>query len=319
MDRENCRKSRFGIAASALLAAALLAAPASSPRALPALFHDHGHGLSFSSDGKALLAPSHEGLALYENGAWREMGGAIHGFSGFSVAETAIYSSGHARPGASAAASAGLLRSRDGGLTWQPLALAGHADFRILAAGYRSGAIYVLNARSNAIMPSTGLYVTLDEGGTWRRAAALGLEGEVHGLAAHPAQAGTVAVAAGRGLYLSRDGGENFRLLDGRELATAVAFDAAGARLRYARGLSNNLVEANLDGRDRRVILAPQMRHDYITCLAQSPSDGRVLAIATRKRDVYLSTDGGASWLKIAESADSDGTAADESPRRQPE
>ena len=302
-----------------LCIAALIAATAPAFAAPPVLFHDHGHGLSFSSDGKVLLAPSHEGLAVYENGSWRETGGAVQGFSGFSVTENAIYSSGHARPGASAAASAGLLRSRDGGRTWQPLALAGQADFRMLAAGYRSGAIYVLNARPNAAMPSMGIYVTIDEGGTWRRAAALGLKGEVHGLAAHPARAGLVAVAAGRGLYLSRDGGETFRLLDGRELATAVAFDAAGARLRYARGLSNDLVDVNLDGRDRRVIHAPQLRHDYITCLTQNPSDGRVLAIATRRRDVYLSADAGASWLKIAESEESDGTAADENPRRPPE
>lgn len=302
-----------------LCIAALIAAMAPAFGAPPVLFHDHGHGLSFSSDGKLLLAPSHEGLAVYDKGVWREMGGAVQGFSGFSVTENAIYSSGHARPGASAAASAGLLRSRDGGRTWQPLALAGQADFRMLAAGYRSGAIYVLNARPSATMPSIGIYVTLDDGGTWRRAAALGLKGEVHGLAAHPVRAGLIAVAAGRGLYLSRDGGETFRLLDGRELATAVAFDAAGARLRYARGLSNDLLEVNLNGRDRRVIRAPQLRHDYITCLTQNPSDGRVLALATRKRDVYLSADGGASWLKIAESEESDGTAADENPRRPPE
>lgn len=302
-----------------LAIAALIAAAGTAFGAPPILFHDHGHGLTFSSDGKVLLAPSHEGLAVYENGAWREMSGAIQGFSGFSVSEGAIYASGHAQPGAPAAASAGLLRSHDGGRTWQPLALAGQADFRFLAAGYRSRAIYVLNAQSNAVMPSTGLYVTLDEGGTWRRAAAVGLEGEVHGLAAHPVRAGTVAVATGRGLYLSQDGGANFRLRDGTELATAVAFDAAGMRLRYARGLSNHLIEVDLDGRSRRILRAPLLKRDYITCVAQNPSDGRVLALATRKRDVYLSADGGASWHKIADSESGDGTAADENPRRSPE
>ncbi|MFY9314551.1 MAG: glycosyl hydrolase [Burkholderiales bacterium] len=279
-----------------------MAAP--SLHAQPVLFHDHGHGLSFSSDGKVLLAPSHGGLAFFEDGAWWEALGPIQGFSGFSVAERAIYSSGHARPGVAAAGSAGLLRSTDGGTHWQPLALAGEADFRLLAAGYRSGAIYVVNALPNRIMPSPGLYATNDEGKSWRRAAARDMAGEIHSLAAHPLEAGTVAVATGRGLYLSRDGGEKFKLVDGREPATAVGFDFDGKRVRYTRALSNEVVESALDGRERRTLRLPRLRRDYVTCLAQNPKDERMLAFATRRRDVYLTSDGGRSWRMIAEGAE---------------
>ena len=284
--------------------AAVLAMAAPSLHAQPVLFHDHGHGLAFSSDGAALLAPSHAGLAFYEDGAWWEASGPIRGFSGFSVAEHAIYSSGHSRPGVAAAASAGLIRSADGGRTWHPLALAGEADFRLLAAGYRSHAIYVVNARPNSVMPAPGLYVTNDEGKSWRRTAARKLEGEIHGLAAHPQQAGTVAIATGRGLYLSRDAGGSFVRLDGREPATAVGFAFDGKRLRYARALSNEVVETTLDERERRVLRLPQLKRDYVTCLAQNPKDERVLAFATRRRDVYLTNDGGRSWRRIAEEGD---------------
>jgi hypothetical protein len=285
------------------IAAVLLAATALALRAQPALFHDHGHGLSFSSDGKALLAPSHAGLAVYEDGAWWEASGPIQGFSGFSVAERAIYSSGHSRPDVpSAHEPVGLVRSTDGGRTWQPLApvLAGMADFRLVAAGYRSNAIYVVNARPNPAMPAPGIYVTQDEGKSWRRAAARKLEGEIHGLAAHPREAGTVAVATGRGLYLSRDAGESFVRLDGSEMASAVAFDLDGERVRYARTLSNQVVESSLDGKGRRVLRLPRLKLDYVTCLAQSPVDGRVLAFATRHRDVYVTKDAGVSWRQIA-------------------
>lgn len=292
--------------------AAALAMAAPTLQAQPVLFHDHGHGLSFSSDGKTLLAPSHAGLAVYEDGAWREASGPVQGFSGFSVAERAIYSSGHSRPGVAAAGSAGLIRSTDGGKTWRPLALVAEADFRLLAAGYRSNAIYVVNALPNSVMPASGLYVTHDEGKSWRRAAARKLKGEIHGLSAHPREAGTVAVATGRGLYVSRDAGENFSLLDGRELATAVAFDFDGKRLRYARGLSNEVVEAALDGRGRKVLRLPRMKGDYVTCLVQSPKDEGVLAFATRRRDVYLTSDGGASWRLIAEGGEPRGSTATE-------
>lgn len=293
--------------ALASLFAALLAtfAAAILPlRAEALLFHDHGHGLAFSSDAKALLAPSDKGLAQYRDGAWSEMAGPISGFSGFSVTERAIYSSGHAPAGSKPHHPLGLVRSTDGGRTWQSLALAGEADFRLLAAGYGANAIYVLNAQPNSAMPAPGLYVTLDEGKSWRRAAARGLAGEIHGLAAHPREAGTIAAGTGAGLFLSRDGGERFRRLDRREPATAVAFDFDGKRLRYARALSNEVVETTLDGRERQALRLPRLRLDYVTCLAQSPQDERVLAFATRRRDVYLSADGGRSWRRIAEEGD---------------
>ena len=295
--------------------AALIAAAALALGAPPILFHDHGHGLSFSSDGKTLLAPSHDGLAFFEDGAWWEASGPIHGFSGFSVAERAIYSSGHSRPGVAAAGSAGLLRSADSGKTWQPLALAGEADFRLLAAGYRSGAIYVMSARPNSAMRAPGLYMTHDEGKTWSRAEAQGLQGEIHGLAAHPQQTGTVAVATDRGLYLSRDAGVNFLRLEGKQPVTAVAFDFDGKRLRYARAISNDVIEMTLDGRQRSALRLPRLRLDYVTCLAQSPANERVLAFATRRRDVYLSVDGARTWLRIAEEGDARDSTGAERPR----
>jgi DNA-binding beta-propeller fold protein YncE len=268
--------------------------------AQPLLFHDHGHGLAFSADGKALLAPSHQGLAVFRDESWSEASGTIGGFSGFSVAEQAIYSSGHPAPGARQRDPVGLVRSADGGKTWQSLTLAGEADFHLLAAGYRSGALYVLNTRPNSAMPAPGLYLSRDEGRSWRRSAAEGLEGEIHGMAAHPRESDTVAVGTGKGLYISRDGGDRFRRLDGREPATAVAFTPDGARLYYARALSNQVLEISPEGRRRGALRLPELGLDYVTCIAQNPADERVIAFATRRRDVFLTRDGGRSWRKIA-------------------
>lgn len=299
----------------ALLLAAAAALAIGPLRAAPLLFHDHGHGLSFSPEGKALLAPSHGGLAAYEDGAWWEAPGPAQGFSGFSVAERWLYASGHARPQKASGEPAGLIRSADGGRTWQRLALGGEADFPLVAAGYRTGAIYVLAARPNSAMPAPGLYLTRDEGRSWRRATARGLEGEIHALAAHPAEPGTLAAGSDRGLFLSRDGGERFRRLAGSGPVTAVSFDHEGARLYYARALSSEVVQATLAGRERRALRLPLAHGDYVTCIAHSPVDERVLAFATRRRDVFLSKDGGLSWRRLASEGEARDQAAGEEER----
>ena len=300
-----CRWHSEGARLVVLALAALLALPAPAG---PALFHDHGHGLAFSPDGKALLAPSHNGLSAYEDGGWWQAPGPEQGFSGFSVAERALYSSGHSRPGRAQGKPAGLMRSTDGGRNWQTLAMAGEADFPLLAAGYRSSAIYVLNALPNASLASPGLFVTLDEGKTWRRASSRGLTGEIHALGAHPSEAGTVAVATATGLYLSRDGGENFLRLDGSGAVTALAFDHHGVRLLYARALSHDIIDRPLKGGRVAKLQLPHLAGDYVTCLAHSPLDERALAFATRRRDVYLSRDAGRTWQQLA----SNGETADQ-------
>lgn len=283
-----------------LAAPALLALLPRARAAGPLLFHEHGHGLAFSPDGKTLLAPSREGLAVYEDGSWWQAPGPEQGFSGFSVAQRAIYSSGHSLQGAAPGTPAGLLRSTDGGRSWQPLALAGEADFQLLAAGYHSDAIYVINARPNSAMPSAGIYVSFDEGRHWGSRAARGLSGEIHGLAAHPMDARIVALGTGSGLYLSRDAGESFALLGRSEPVTAVTFDHEGERLIYARALANDLGERKLAGRGQRPVRLPPLAYDYVTSLAHSPTDARTVAFATRKLDVYLTRDGGETWRRIA-------------------
>lgn len=280
----------------------LLALAALSLHAQPLLVHVHG--LSFSRDGKVIFVPSHTGLAVFRNGSWSEANGPIHDFAGFAMAEHGMYASGHPPEGSGLPNPLGLVMSMDGGETWRSLSLGGEADFHLIAAGYRSKAVYVLSTQANSLMPVPGLHLTRDDGKTWRRAAGRGLEGEIFQIAAHPQQAVTVAVASTEGLYISRDGGDTFRRIDGRQAATALAFDIDGRHLRYSRAVRRELISLGVDGRSRSVVRLPPMGLDYATHVAQSPADPLTLAIATERRHVYVTSDGGANWRQIAKDGD---------------
>lgn len=269
-------------------------------RAEPLLIHLHG--LAFSPDGSALLVSSHAGLTVWRGESWSHELETDMDLTGFSVAARGLYASGHPPPGSRLANPLGLVRSADGRL-WQPLALAGKADFHVIAAGYRTDAIYVLSHLPNAAMPDPGIHLTRDEGKTWKRPAARGLRGEVLALAAHPSDATMVVAASDRGLYLSHDGAEGFRRVFS-QVVTAAAFVADGKALLFTPALANEIVRLPVNGGRRGVIRLPRLRGDYATHLAVHPADQRTIAFATRRRDVYVTSDAGRSWRQIAKDGD---------------
>jgi photosystem II stability/assembly factor-like uncharacterized protein len=264
-----------------------------------AILH-HIHGLAFAPDGKDIVVPAHYGLALYREGRWTKAPGAAHDFMGFSMTQNAIYSSGHPAPGTPPRDPLGLVKSTDGGSSWQNLGLAGEADFHLMAAGYRSGAIYVINAERNSRMPSPGLYVTEDEGRTWKAAAAAGLGGQVTSIAAHPTSPQIVALGTSTGLYVSRDYGASFRRIGPAAIVTASSFDFDGKHIYFALEGPDRLHRIELSGAQRPPLELPPLGRDFVTYVAQNPAAPHELALATRSRNVYLSTDAGKTWRQIA-------------------
>jgi photosystem II stability/assembly factor-like uncharacterized protein len=263
----------------------------------------HIHGLSFSAHGTRLIIPRHDGLAVYspETG-WSLAPGPQHDYMGFTVTRDALYSSGHPAPGSSLPNPFGLIKSTDGGQTWQPLGLAGEADFHLLAAGYQTNAIYVFSPGTNSRMPQPGLYRTADDGQHWQRAEASGLGGQIHSLAVHPTQAQVVAVGTTDGLFLSRDRGERFQpVLRGTQVL-ALSFTLDGEHLWVSRFESTPALQrlAWQTGQTETLSLPP-LHNDAVSYMAQNPANPHTWAIATFQRDVYLSSDNGKAWTQIAE------------------
>ena len=284
--------------ALALLVGVFAAPPA---RAASAVTLTHVHGLSYSADGKQLLIPSHDGLAVYTDGRWVKAAGPEHDYMGYSATRDAIYSSGHPAPGSGLANPFGVVKSRDGGKSWQKLGLDGEADFHTLATSYGTNAVYVVNHQPNTRMSQPGIYYTLNDGLEWRRADAKGLGPKVNSLAVHPTDAKVVAAGADDGLYMSRDSGNTFERLVGGEVL-AETFDLDGGHLWFSAYAGKpKLTRTGLQaGAKAEELTLPPLTQDAVAYIAQNPVRRSEIAIATFKRSLYLSRDQGKTWTQIA-------------------
>jgi photosystem II stability/assembly factor-like uncharacterized protein len=248
------------------------------------------------------MIPSHIGLADYEfeRRRWSKAPGPEHDYMGFAATRDRLYSSGHPARGSGLVNPFGLIASRDGGKSWEKLGLEGETDFHLLAASWSTNAIAVWNPAPSSRIRQTGLHVTLDDGKTWKAAAAGGLSGNPAALAMHPQDARRIAVATSSGVYLSSDAGERFGLLRSGE-GFAMYFDLDGKDVWFSvvEGKAR-LFRASLAGGAPTELQAPPLERDAIAWIAQNPVAREVYAVASFRRNVFLTRDGGRTWKAIA-------------------
>ncbi len=261
----------------------------------------HVHGLSYSPDGSKLLIPSHVGIAVYSGGHWSKAGGPPHDYMGFSATNNAFYSSGHPAPGSGLINPFGLLKSQDGGRSWQKLGLEGQADFHSMATSYETNTVYVMNHAPNDRMKQAGIYYTRSDGARWTMAKGEGLPDDANGLAVHPTNFRIVAAATDKGLFLSEDAGDHFRQVLGDQ-GLAAWFDLDGTHLWYSHYAGKPALTRMMwrDGKDRQDVALPSLTNDAVAFIAQNSVRRNEMAIATFRRDVYVSADQGRTWKQIA-------------------
>lgn len=269
----------------------------------------HVHGLAYSADGKQLMIPSHHGLAIYADGRWSKAAGPTHDYMGFAATRDALYSSGHPAPGSGLVNPFGLIRSSDGGRTWQKMGLEGESDFHLLAASHGTHAIYVFNPAPNSRMREPGIHFTLNDGMRWQTAAGQGLRGEPATLAVHPSDARVIAAGTAEGLFLSHDSAQAFERIATGKRVLGTQFDLDGQSLWFSTyaakaGLARIALKP---GAKPEEVATPALRDDAIAYIAQNPARRDEIAIATFKRSVFVSPDRGRTWKQIA----SEGTGKD--------
>jgi hypothetical protein len=262
----------------------------------------HAHGLGYSPDGRRIMIPNHFGIAVYSDGRWSMAPGLAHDYMGFVVTRDFIFTSGHGAPGGGrGGALLGLIRSTDGGQSWKTLAFGAEAEFHLVAAGYECNALYVYSPTANSRMPRAGLYRMVRDGLEWRGVEARGLRGDVFKLTVHPTQERTLAVATSEGLFLSRNGGDDFQtIIEGPQLRTAY-FPIDGDALWFGTFDGKpRLFRLPLSGGARDEIVLPPIGRDAVSTIAQNPVRRAEFAIVTFERVVFLTPDRGNTWTKIA-------------------
>ena len=235
----------------------------------------HVHGLGINPKDGSLFIATHTGLfraAPGESKATR-VGDSTQDTMGFTVAGADDFlGSGHPGEFENAINPLGLIRSTDGGRSWDTVSLMGEADFHVLR--WAGGTVYGVDSGSGRLMASAdrgeswqersppaplldlapdpddpellmasgegGIYRSGDGGRRWQ-----GLGGEI-GLLAWPASNRVFHVNARGRVGVSSDGGRSWRPL-GEIGGQPAAFLARTDRELYA-ALPDGTVKRSLDG-----------------------------------------------------------------------
>lgn len=262
---------------------------------------EHIHGLSYSPDGTTLIAATHNGAHHYKDGNWSGPVGESHDLMGFTLSKQGIFTSGHPAPSSTLPNPLGLMKSTDGGKTWESLKFQGESDFHYMTASFETGTLYIWNEKPNVQM-KTGLYVSQNEGKKWVPVSSKGLDGKLITLAAHPSKPNHLAFGTDQGLYLKSDRDQPFQESLTDFQVTALLHDRESPDRIWVGGYTDRPTIVRWDERNKKkeeLKLPFKDPDDAVQFIAQSSTDPQQLAISTFNAKIYTSTDGGKTWRQV--------------------
>jgi hypothetical protein len=240
---------------------------------------EHVHGLAVDPGSGDLLIASHSGLWRVAEGAGRALpvGDTRHDLMGFTVAGPGNFlASGHPAPGSDLPPLLGLMRSSDGGRSWNQVSLLGEADFHVLVAS--GDRVYGIDSVSGE------LFISDDAGRSWERSAP---PATPYGLAAAPGDPDRLVLTTDRGTFGSDDAGKTWAELSGEHTGLVVwpereslyLVDGGGEVMRSDDGGRTFEPRGSLGG-------TPE----------SFGSGGGLLLAALHGGEVWASGDGGRTW-----------------------
>ncbi len=267
----------------------------------PVAAGSRAYGLWVDPSGREVVLATGDGIFRRESGEWKKVGeGEVRALA-WAAEEGTLYA---------ASSSAGVLRSRDRGRSWE------QAGFALPSPRVAALGVDAAGREFFVWLEGRGLFVSRDGGRSWE-AVETGLSpaASVTGIAVSPADPALVFLSgeftnpvfsSEGGFYLwSRDGGRSFSQrrieepnfgprwpgrVDLRPVIYGVAFDSGRGAVYFAT--SRGIWRSGDGGSTARWLRGSHMRQ--MVALAV-PGGGEVWALAPNG-DLYRSSDGGESW-----------------------
>lgn len=262
---------------------------------------DHIHGSGYPNNEDDLFVATHDGLMKYNDGRWLEANSNKHDYMGFQPYQKGFYSSGHPEEGSDLKNPLGLVKSTDEGASLEKLAFYGETDFHYMAAGYKSGIIYVINEQPNSELDK-GFYVSEDEGETWKKMSMTGFDSESIGnITVHPSDKNIVSIAGKDGVFLSNDQGENFSKVSDTSMVTGITMNESKGLFASIQQSKIQLYEWHISDGSVTPFSTPSLEGDNpIIYIASNPQNEQGWSIVTYKNDIYTTEDNGENWKDIS-------------------
>ncbi|MDQ0867364.1 F510_1955 family glycosylhydrolase [Arthrobacter globiformis] len=282
---------RRATAVSASIAALVLALAACTPAPEPSagastagqagsgLPSAHVHGLTVSGDTSQVLLATHDGLFDVRKQPARKIGDT-NDLMGFTAGKDSgvFYASGHPGEGSDLPNPLGLIKSVDGGKTWEQLSRQGVSDF------------HALTTTKSGIVAFDGTLWTSPTGKTktWK---SVRVDFAPAFLAGHP-DTDTVLATTPRGVQRSTDGGATWKLVKSSPIIMFPAFadpgDAVGVE-------PDGTVHLSTDG---GTTWTKKGRIDgQVRCIAAvKGANGKPWIWAATTESILVSTDGGTTF-----------------------
>ncbi|NJC22674.1 photosystem II stability/assembly factor-like uncharacterized protein [Arthrobacter pigmenti] len=213
---ETVRTKALAAGAAGALLLTSCSPPAAPPTEAPTATSypsGHIHGMSVDPATNQVLLATHDGLFNISTSPISKIGPTIDLMGFTTTANGDFYASGHPGQGTDLPDPVGLIRSTDGGQTWQPLSRQGESDFHALAA------------TDSGIVGYDGQLRTSEDGTSW---GAVNMSVPAFNLAATPRDSVVLATTE-EGLQRSTDDGRTWSAVPGAPLLMLTALSEGKA------------------------------------------------------------------------------------------
>lgn len=287
---------RLGLVVSLLI---VLGGCAGEPSPNGAMFADI-HGLAVDPNDPGLLyVATHHGLFRGQNDQdWARITADPLDLMGFTMhphEPHIMYASGHPAQPTRDYHHLGVVRSADGGRTWQTLALRNEVDFHALAVSL---------ARPDTLWAwyygDANLYQSTDAGRTWNQWKPTGLTGDVYALAADATDAQSLYAGGANGLFVSRDAGVNWTNMTAPTGVLAVATTLGDPNLVWIATESGTLLRSTDRAATWQAAAAiAWAANDWPAAIAIDPTRPDTVYAASGQGSIYRSVDAGQAWTAV--------------------